>query len=133
MILAGTKFEFGTDIDGTLVLIDEVLTPDLGLVVGMDKHQHVSDRYPCAGFYQPGESYRVVHRIVRAGATCAEVQRRQRHCERVHGLHVAGAGGPHFAAQAGGAHDFVGRIHHAGVAALRAHSSILNKTVAAIG
>jgi phosphoribosylaminoimidazole-succinocarboxamide synthase len=28
MILADTKFEFGTDVDGQLVLIDEVLTPD---------------------------------------------------------------------------------------------------------
>ena len=28
MILADTKFEFGTDADGQLVLIDEVLTPD---------------------------------------------------------------------------------------------------------
>lgn len=28
MILADTKFEFGTDISGNLVLIDEVLTPD---------------------------------------------------------------------------------------------------------
>jgi phosphoribosylaminoimidazole-succinocarboxamide synthase len=28
MILADTKFEFGTDADGTLYLIDEVLTPD---------------------------------------------------------------------------------------------------------
>lgn len=28
MILADTKFEFGTDADGNLVLIDEVLTPD---------------------------------------------------------------------------------------------------------
>ena len=28
MILADTKFEFGTDADGKLVLIDEILTPD---------------------------------------------------------------------------------------------------------
>jgi phosphoribosylaminoimidazole-succinocarboxamide synthase len=28
MILADTKFEFGTDVDGTLYLIDEILTPD---------------------------------------------------------------------------------------------------------
>jgi phosphoribosylaminoimidazole-succinocarboxamide synthase len=28
IIIADTKFEFGTDDDGTLVLIDEVLTPD---------------------------------------------------------------------------------------------------------
>ncbi len=28
MILADTKFEFGTDADGNLILIDEVLTPD---------------------------------------------------------------------------------------------------------
>ena len=28
IILADTKFEFGTDADGTLYLIDEILTPD---------------------------------------------------------------------------------------------------------
>ena len=28
MILADTKFEFGTDNEGNLILIDEVLTPD---------------------------------------------------------------------------------------------------------
>ncbi len=28
MIIADTKFEFGLDADGTLVLMDEVLTPD---------------------------------------------------------------------------------------------------------
>jgi len=28
IIIADTKFEFGLDIDGTLVLMDEVLTPD---------------------------------------------------------------------------------------------------------
>ncbi len=28
MIIADTKFEFGLDTDGTLVLMDEVLTPD---------------------------------------------------------------------------------------------------------
>ena len=41
MILADTKFEFGTDAAGNLVLIDEVLTPD-------------SSRYWPAEGYQPG-------------------------------------------------------------------------------
>jgi phosphoribosylaminoimidazole-succinocarboxamide synthase len=40
MILADTKFEFGTDADGKLVLIDEVLTPD-------------SSRYWPAADYRP--------------------------------------------------------------------------------
>jgi phosphoribosylaminoimidazole-succinocarboxamide synthase len=40
MILADTKFEFGTDVDGRLVLIDEVLTPD-------------SSRYWPADAYRP--------------------------------------------------------------------------------
>jgi phosphoribosylaminoimidazole-succinocarboxamide synthase len=40
MILADTKFEFGTDTDGRLVLIDEVLTPD-------------SSRYWPAADYRP--------------------------------------------------------------------------------
>jgi phosphoribosylaminoimidazole-succinocarboxamide synthase len=43
MILADTKFEFGTDQDGGLWLIDEVLTPD-------------SSRYWPAGSYAPGQS-----------------------------------------------------------------------------
>jgi phosphoribosylaminoimidazole-succinocarboxamide synthase len=43
MILADTKFEFGTDAAGTLFLIDEVLTPD-------------SSRYWPAGEYRPGIS-----------------------------------------------------------------------------
>jgi phosphoribosylaminoimidazole-succinocarboxamide synthase len=43
MILADTKFEFGTDSAGTLVLIDEVLTPD-------------SSRYWAADQYAPGQS-----------------------------------------------------------------------------
>jgi len=43
MILADTKFEFGTDADGELVLIDEVLTPD-------------SSRYWDAAGYAPGRS-----------------------------------------------------------------------------
>lgn len=43
MILADTKFEFGTDLDGRLVLIDEVLTPD-------------SSRYWPAESYAPDQS-----------------------------------------------------------------------------
>jgi len=43
MILADTKFEFGTDAAGNLVLIDEVLTPD-------------SSRYWPAESYAPGSS-----------------------------------------------------------------------------
>lgn len=43
MILADTKFEFGTDADGGLYLIDEVLTPD-------------SSRYWPADSYEPGRS-----------------------------------------------------------------------------
>jgi phosphoribosylaminoimidazole-succinocarboxamide synthase len=43
MILADTKFEFGTDVDGGLWLIDEVLTPD-------------SSRYWPADSYAPGQS-----------------------------------------------------------------------------
>jgi len=43
MILADTKFEFGTDSDGELVLIDEVLTPD-------------SSRYWPVESYAPGGS-----------------------------------------------------------------------------
>ena len=43
MILADTKFEFGTDAAGSLVLIDEVLTPD-------------SSRYWPVGSYVPGGS-----------------------------------------------------------------------------
>jgi phosphoribosylaminoimidazole-succinocarboxamide synthase len=43
VILADTKFEFGTDDKGTLVLIDEVLTPD-------------SSRYWPADSYAPGSS-----------------------------------------------------------------------------
>ncbi len=43
MILADTKFEFGTDAGGRLVLIDEVLTPD-------------SSRYWPADSYEPGRS-----------------------------------------------------------------------------
>jgi phosphoribosylaminoimidazole-succinocarboxamide synthase len=43
MILADTKFEFGTDAAGNLVLIDEVLTPD-------------SSRYWPAESYAPGGS-----------------------------------------------------------------------------
>jgi len=43
MILADTKFEFGTDAAGNLLLIDEVLTPD-------------SSRYWPADRYAPGQS-----------------------------------------------------------------------------
>jgi phosphoribosylaminoimidazole-succinocarboxamide synthase len=43
MILADTKFEFGTDASGALVLIDEVLTPD-------------SSRYWPSEGYEPGRS-----------------------------------------------------------------------------
>ena len=43
MILADTKFEFGTDSAGNLVLIDEVLTPD-------------SSRYWPVESYRPGQS-----------------------------------------------------------------------------
>ncbi len=43
MILADTKFEFGTDAAGNLILIDEVLTPD-------------SSRYWPAEQYAPGQS-----------------------------------------------------------------------------
>ncbi len=43
IIIADTKFEFGTDPDGTLRLIDEILTPD-------------SSRFWPADRYQPGQS-----------------------------------------------------------------------------
>lgn len=43
IIIADTKFEFGLDDDGTLVLIDEILTPD-------------SSRFWPADSYRPGES-----------------------------------------------------------------------------
>lgn len=43
LILADTKFEFGTDNDGSLYLIDEILTPD-------------SSRYWPADAYAPGRS-----------------------------------------------------------------------------
>jgi phosphoribosylaminoimidazole-succinocarboxamide synthase len=43
VILADTKFEFGTAPDGSLVLIDEVLTPD-------------SSRYWPASTWQPGHA-----------------------------------------------------------------------------
>ena len=43
IIIADTKFEFGTDDNGTLTLIDEVLTPD-------------SSRFWPADLYQPGSS-----------------------------------------------------------------------------
>jgi phosphoribosylaminoimidazole-succinocarboxamide synthase len=43
MILADTKFEFGTDAEGRLVLIDEILTPD-------------SSRYWPASSYAPDQS-----------------------------------------------------------------------------
>lgn len=43
LILADTKFEFGLDADGTLVLADEVLTPD-------------SSRYWPADDYEPGRT-----------------------------------------------------------------------------
>jgi phosphoribosylaminoimidazole-succinocarboxamide synthase len=43
IIIADTKFEFGTAADGSLVLIDEVLTPD-------------SSRFWPADRYQPGKS-----------------------------------------------------------------------------
>ncbi|MDE3084453.1 MAG: phosphoribosylaminoimidazolesuccinocarboxamide synthase [Verrucomicrobiota bacterium] len=43
IILADTKFEFGTDVSGELVLIDELLTPD-------------SSRYWPAESYAPGQS-----------------------------------------------------------------------------
>ena len=41
IILADTKFEFGTDAEGQLYLIDEILTPD-------------SSRYWSKGNYSPG-------------------------------------------------------------------------------
>ena len=43
LILADTKFEFGTDANGELFLIDEILTPD-------------SSRYWPRDAYQPGQS-----------------------------------------------------------------------------
>jgi phosphoribosylaminoimidazole-succinocarboxamide synthase len=43
IIIADTKFEFGTDADGTLILIDEALTPD-------------SSRFWPADQYEPGSS-----------------------------------------------------------------------------
>jgi phosphoribosylaminoimidazole-succinocarboxamide synthase len=43
IIIADTKFEFGTTADGSLLLIDEVLTPD-------------SSRFWPADRYQPGRS-----------------------------------------------------------------------------
>lgn len=43
LILADTKFEFGVDSTGDIILIDEVLTPD-------------SSRYWLSSEYQPGKA-----------------------------------------------------------------------------
>lgn len=43
IIIADTKFEFGEDSDGNILLVDEVLTPD-------------SSRFWAAGSYEPGHS-----------------------------------------------------------------------------
>ena len=53
IILADTKFEFGRDADGTIVLGDEVLTPD-------------SSRFWPADGYEPGRRAAVVRQAVRA-------------------------------------------------------------------
>ncbi len=53
IILADTKFEFGLDDDGELVVGDEVLTPD-------------SSRYWPADGYEPGRGAAVVRQAVRA-------------------------------------------------------------------
>jgi phosphoribosylaminoimidazole-succinocarboxamide synthase len=42
IIIADTKFEFGRDSDGRILLIDEVMTPD-------------SSRFWAAGVYRPGQ------------------------------------------------------------------------------
>jgi phosphoribosylaminoimidazole-succinocarboxamide synthase len=54
IILADTKFEFGRRADGTIVLGDEVLTPD-------------SSRFWPADGYEPGPRPAVVRQAVRAG------------------------------------------------------------------
>ena len=54
MILADTKFEFGTDAAGALVLIDEVLTPD-------------SSRYWPVGQLRAGRLAAKLRQAVRAG------------------------------------------------------------------
>ena len=53
VILADTKFEFGLDADGELVVGDEVLTPD-------------SSRFWPADSYEPGRSQPIVRQAVRA-------------------------------------------------------------------
>ena len=40
IIIADTKFEFGLDADGTLVLMDEVLTPDSSRYWPTDSYEH---------------------------------------------------------------------------------------------
>ncbi len=54
MILADTKFEFGTDAAGNLILIDEVLTPD-------------SSRYWPRDSYEPGQLAAELRQAVCAG------------------------------------------------------------------
>ena len=73
VILADTKFEFGLDDEGELVLGDEVLTPD-------------SSRFWPADGYEPGRGAAVVRQAVRArlgdAAAAGTRRRRRRRCPR---------------------------------------------------
>jgi phosphoribosylaminoimidazole-succinocarboxamide synthase len=54
IIIADTKFEFGLDQNGQLMLVDEVLTPD-------------SSRFWPADSYEPGAFTTVIRQAIRAG------------------------------------------------------------------
>jgi phosphoribosylaminoimidazole-succinocarboxamide synthase len=86
IILADTKFEFGTDADGTLRVMDEVLTPD-------------SSRFWPADRYAPGR-----------GQPSLDKQPLRDHLEGARGRGALGQGGRRARASAGGGGRALGAL-----------------------
>ena len=105
ILLADTKFEFGLDADGSLVLVDEVLTPDSSRLWPADGYapggpppsfdkQFVRDYCERVGWDKtaPGPELAGRDRRGHAGPLCRGV--RATHGDRVRGVPRRPAGGP---------------------------------------
>ena len=71
ILLADTKFEFGTDADGRLYVMDEMLTPDSSRYWPADEYQRR---------HQPAELRQAVRARLPGNAGLGQDRRRARNC-----------------------------------------------------
>ncbi len=96
LLLVDTKYEFGRADDGTLLLIDEVHTPDSSRYFHADKHQRPEKMgFEIAGVVQEGEGGKEAEPLeaLLAKADVAKGQKAFAKCASCHTIEQGGAAG----------------------------------------